>query len=327
MKLVRVLDERMVTLQRQGRIGFYGAATGEEGAIIGSAAALLADDWVFPALRQGGVLLYRGLPLIDYLSQVFANVLDIHKGHQMPCHFSHRKFHHVAWSSCIATQLPQAVGAAYAARYKKEKNVVVGYLGEGATSEGDFHVALNFAGVFNAPVVFFCQNNQWAISVPREQQTASTSIAIKGSAYGIPGVLVDGNDVLACYDAMGKAMKQAREGRGPTLIEAVTYRMGPHSTSDDPKLYRDERVVATWKKRDPILRLRLYLEHEKIWNEEKEKALVSRLDNEISDAISKAESLPPPPNHTLFEDTYKEQPWHLKEQAAGLSDEVRSTKG
>lgn len=308
MKRVRILDERMIALQRQGRIGFYGAATGEEAAVIGSAQALRPGDWVFPALRQGGVLLHRGLSIQDYVNQVMGNSGDLHKGHQMPCHYSSRAFNHVAWSSCMATQLPHAVGAAYAAKFLKEETVAMAYLGDGATSEGDFHVAMNFAGVFRVPVVFFCHNNQWAISVPVEKQTASVSIAAKAAAYGVEGVQADGNDVLACYRAASDAVEKARKGGGATLIEALTFRIGAHSTSDDPRIYRDETLVERWKKRDPIDRFRKYLEREKLWSAADETKIEAELQAEITAAIEKGESLPPPAEGTLFEDTYAAGP-------------------
>lgn len=305
MKLVRMLDERMIALQRQGRIGFYGAATGEEAAVIGSAAALESGDWVFPALRQGGVLLYRGCPLVDFICQIFANSGDLSKGHQMPCHYFHPKYHHVSWSSCIGTQLPQAVGAAYAAQYRQDKTVSVAYLGEGATSEGDFHIALNFAGVWKAPVVFFCQNNQWSISVPFAHQTASKNIAMKAAAYGIEGIEIDGNDAVACYETVKRAVDKARSGGGATLIEAVTYRLGAHSTSDDPRLYRDEKEVREWESRDPIPRFRKVLEEKKLWDAKKEEILEEDLLETLTRAIRSTEEMPPPVPSTLFQDVYK----------------------
>src|SRR5262245_9601584 len=217
---LRILDQRMLTLQRQGRIGFYGTATGEEAAVIGSAFALRADDWIFPALRQGGAALLRGYPLVEYISQCMGNSMDATKGRQMPSHYCYRPANFVSWSSCIGTQIPHAVGAAWAMKIEKKDSIAVAYMGDGATSEGDFHVAMNFAGVFKIPVVFFCQNNQWSISVNIKQQTASESIAIKAVAYGFEGVRVDGNDVLAVYQATKEAVDNARQGKGPSLIEA-----------------------------------------------------------------------------------------------------------
>ena len=182
MLLIRLLDEKMMLLQRQVRIGFHGTCTGEEAAVIGSAYALQPEDWIFPALRQGGAALLRGYPLHNYIAQLFGNRADLLKGRQMPVHFSDRRINQVSWSSCIGTQLPQAVGAAQAARLRGDRVVVLAYLGDGATSEADFHVALNFAGVWKAPVVFLCQNNQWAISVPVSRQTASPNLAVKAAA-------------------------------------------------------------------------------------------------------------------------------------------------
>src|SRR5216684_4106277 len=209
---LRTVDERMMTLQRQGRVGFYGACTGQEAATLASAIALEPSDWIFPALREGGAMLLRGFPLVPYLCQVFGNAGDETKGRQMPSHMASKSVNQVSWSSCIGTQLPQAVGAAMAARIKGDRTVIAAYMGDGATSEGDFHVALNFAGVFKPPVVFVCQNNHWAISVPTSRQTASESIAVKAVAYGFPGVKVDGNDAVAVYGAVKEAVDRARGG-------------------------------------------------------------------------------------------------------------------
>jgi pyruvate dehydrogenase E1 component alpha subunit/2-oxoisovalerate dehydrogenase E1 component alpha subunit len=315
---LRLLDERMLALQRQGRIGFYGLSTGEEAAVIGSAYALGSKDWIFPALRQGGAALLRGLPLEQLIAQCIGNALDPQKGRQMPCHYSYKPANFVAWSSCIGTQLPHAVGVAWAAKLKGDPIVAMAYMGDGATSEGDFHVAMNFAGVYRAPVVFFCQNNQWAISVPFAQQTAAKNIAVKAEAYGFAGVRVDGNDVLAVYRASRAAVEKARSGGGPTLIEAVTYRMGGHSSSDDPTRYRDETEVKTWQKRDPIERLRRYLMQNELWSDSADEALRKALEAEIGQAIKTVEAAPPPPVESLFDDVYAEMPWHLRAQLSTL---------
>mgnify|MGYP001116828808 CR=1 FL=1 len=259
MLAIRVMDRRLLNLQRQGRIGFYGTATGEEAAVIGSAAALRETDWIFPALRQGGALVYRGFSLAKYVAQCIGNSLDPLKGRQMPCHASSREHRTVGWSSVIGTQLSQAAGAAMAARIRGDDTVVAGYLGDGASSTPEFHVALNFAAVYRAPAVFFCQNNQWAISVPFSRQTASGGIAEKAVAYGIPGERVDGNDVLAVYAAATEAAERARAGEGPTLLEFLTYRRRGHSSSDDPTRYREEAEVEEWEAKDPIERFARYL--------------------------------------------------------------------
>lgn len=314
MAFVRQLDERMLTLQRQGRIGFYAACTGQEAAVIGSAYALRDQDWIFPAFREAAAMLLRGFPLRTFLCQLFGNSQDVLKGRQMPCHYSDRSVRYVSWSSCVGNQLPQAVGAAWAAKIRGDDAVVMAYLGDGATSEGDFHVAMNFAGVFQAPVVFFCQNNQWAISVPVTQQTASATLAVKARAYSFEGVRIDGNDVLEVYSASRQALAKARSGSGPSLIEALTYRMGAHSSSDDPSRYRDESITEAWKKKDPILRFRRYLEKEGLWDPDWEEGLQRESQEQISDALRYAEQQSPPPHAVLFEDVFSDLPWHLREQ-------------
>src|ERR1700694_569031 len=286
---LRTLDERMMTLQRQGRVGFFGACAGQQAATLASAIALEASDWIFPALREGGAMLLRGFPLVPYLCQIFASVGDETKGGQMPSHMASRSVNQVSWSSCIGTQLPQAVGAAMAARIKGDKTVIAAYMGDGATSSADFHVAMNFAGVFKPPVVFICQNNHWAISVPTQKQTASESIAIKATAYGFEGVKVDGNDAVAVLGAVREAVERARRGEGPTLVECETYRMGAHSSSDAPPRYRDEREVSAWKKRDPIELLRARLSAARLWTQEQEVSLRAQVLEEGNAAIAEAE--------------------------------------
>jgi pyruvate dehydrogenase E1 component alpha subunit/2-oxoisovalerate dehydrogenase E1 component alpha subunit len=315
---LRVLDERMMTLQRQGRVGFYGACTGQEAATLASAIALEPQDWIFPALREGGAMLLRGFPLVPYLCQIFGNAGDETKGRQMPSHMASRSVNQVSWSSCIGTQLPQAVGAAMAAKLKGDRTVIAAYLGDGASSEGDFHVAMNFAGVFKAPVVFICQNNHWAISVPTGKQTASESIAIKATAYGFPGVKVDGNDASAVYLAVREAVERARTGGGPTLVECETYRIGAHSSSDDPTRYRDEREVEEWRKRDPIEILKGRLTSDGLWSALDEDALRARLVEEVNAAIAEAEKQKDPPREGLFDDVYSRLPWNLREQREEL---------
>jgi len=315
---LRTLDERMMTLQRQGRVGFYGACSGQEAATLASAIALEADDWIFPALRESGAMLMRGFSMVPYLCQVFGNEGDITKGRQMPSHMAGKSVNQVSWGSCIGTQLPQAVGAAMAAKIKGEKTVIAAYMGDGATSEGDFHVALNFAGVFKSPVVFICQNNHWAISVPTSKQTASESIAIKAQGYGMPGIKVDGNDAVAVYRAVKTAVDRARAGEGPSLIECETYRIGAHSSSDDPTRYRDEREVEAWKKRDPIDALREKLIASGQWDAARDEALKAELLVEVNAAIDEAERKPDPPRDGLFDDVYQEMPWHLREQREEL---------
>jgi pyruvate dehydrogenase E1 component alpha subunit/2-oxoisovalerate dehydrogenase E1 component alpha subunit len=319
MSMSRLMDERMMRLQRQGRIGFYGTASGEEAAVVGSSMALEDEDWVFPALRQGAAALMRGMPLEVFIAQCIGNSMDVAKGRQMPVHASYRAANFVSWGSCIGTQMPHAVGMAYAAKHKGDSAVAMAYMGDGATSEGDFHVALNFAGVYKSPVVFFCQNNQWAISVPLDQQTASRSIAVKAEGYGFEGVQVDGNDVLKVFQVTKKAVEKAREGGGPTLIEAVTYRLGSHSSSDDPTRYRPEGEMESWQAKDPIIRLRHFMEEKKLWTEDKQSEMMASLNDAFSEAVKKAEAAPPLDSKTLFDDVYANPPAQLLKQAESQS--------
>jgi pyruvate dehydrogenase E1 component alpha subunit len=318
MRRLRSIDARMILLQRQGRVGFYGACTGQEAVPIGTALALDAGDWVFPALREQSVMLVRGFPLAAFIAQVFGNSGDVLKGRQMPSHHSGRSVNQVSWSSCIGPQIPQATGAAWAMKIRKANTIAVGFMGDGATSQPDFHAALNFAGVYKTPCVFVCQNNHWSISVPVARQTASATIAIKGRAYGVPSVRVDGNDLLAVYKVVSEAAKHAREGKGPTFIEAVTYRIGAHSTSDDPTRYRSDAEVAAWQKKDPLDRLRRHVVSLGLTDDARDAAMDEELNAEISAAVKAVEELPPPARASLFEDVYAELPWHLAEEKAEL---------
>ena len=314
MALVRALDNRMLSLQRQGRIGFYMPSTGQEACQVGGVFPLGPQDWVFPAYREPGAALWRGLPLQALVHQFYGNSADIEKGRQMPNHYGNRSVNFVTPSSPVGTQIPLAVGAAWAAKIRGDPVVALTFFGDGATSQGDFHGGMNFAGVFKAPVIFLCQNNQWAISVPRERQTASKTLAGKAAAYGFEGVRVDGNDVLAVIEATSQAVEKARAGGGPTLIEAVTYRMGPHSSSDDPTRYRPAAQVEEWKKRDPISRFKAYLEKRDVWDEVDDGNLQKELDDQITEAIRVAEKAPPPALETVFTDVYADLPPHLQEQ-------------
>jgi pyruvate dehydrogenase E1 component alpha subunit/2-oxoisovalerate dehydrogenase E1 component alpha subunit len=327
MLTIRVMDERLLALQRQGRIGFYGEARGQEGAVIGAAAALGPKDWIVPALREAGAAIYRGLPLRAYVSQIFGNANDVSKGRQLPCHPGTRAARYVTMSSCIATQLPHAVGMAWAARIKGDDVVVLGCLGDGATSEEDFHVAANFAGVYRVPVVFFCQNNQWAISTPVALQTAAPSMAAKAVAYGFGGVRCDGNDVLAVYACVKEAVDRARRGGGPTLIEALTYRVSAHSSSDDPSRYRDEKVTERWRARDPLARFRAWLFAQRLLDAATEERMRAEIDAEVRDAVAKEEQVGPPPLASLVEDVFAEVPWHLREELAEVTPLPRQKLG
>jgi pyruvate dehydrogenase E1 component alpha subunit/2-oxoisovalerate dehydrogenase E1 component alpha subunit len=318
MRRARRVDERLSALQRQGAIGFHGSSLGQEAVPIGAAFAVSAEDWVFPALREAAVLLCRGLSLVDLFAQSFGTARDLAKGRQMPSHAFSRALRVVSWSSCIATQLPHAVGMAYAAHCRKDPVIALAFLGDGATSHPDFHAALNLAGVLRVPVVFVCQNNQYALSVPVTHQTASASIAVKARAYGIEGRRVDGNDVLAVHDVVHEASERARGGGGATLVECVTYRLGPHSTSDDPTRYRSAAEEARWAERDPIARLRRHLVRVGTLDPALDARLGLAIDTEIDAALALVSEDAPPSRSSLFDDIYETRPFHLSEQAAGL---------
>jgi pyruvate dehydrogenase E1 component alpha subunit len=318
MRRLRLLDARMILLQRQGRIGFYGAAHGQEAVPIATGLVVDARDWVFPALREQSVMLVRGFPLSKYVAQLFGNSGDLLKGRQMPSHPSGRAVNQVSWSSCVAPQLPQAVGAAWAMRARGTGAVAIAFCGDGATSQPDFHTAMNFAGVWRVPVVIVCQNNHWSISVPEDKQTASRTIAIKARAYGLPGVRVDGNDLLAVASVLRDALDRARGGGGATFVEAVTYRMGPHSTSDDPSRYRSDAEVAAWARKDPLDRLRAYLVAVGLLADGTDEELDRTLSAEIAAAVVEVEHQPPVDPASLVDDVYASPPWHLVEQGRGL---------
>jgi pyruvate dehydrogenase E1 component alpha subunit len=315
MVLSRELDERMVQLQRQGRIGFYIGAIGEEATVLGTVSALAPQDWLFPSYREHAAALYRGMPLVSFACDLLGNAGDRMLGHQMPCHEAWAPGHFVSISAPIATQLPQAVGAAWAARIRGDDMVALTWFGEGATSASDFHTGANFAGVHKVPVVLVCRNNGWAISVPRELQTASETIAQKSIAYGIHGERVDGNDLLAVHAATRRARERAAAGQGPTLLECVTYRVEGHSTSDDPRAYRGAEEVEQWRARDPILKLGRYLRWRKVLADGETEAMRNDARESIRRAVEEAEAFAPKPAlETLFEQVYSEPLWQQREQ-------------
>ncbi|MCO4760587.1 MAG: 3-methyl-2-oxobutanoate dehydrogenase [Myxococcales bacterium] len=329
---VRQIDERMLALQRQGRIGFYGAATGQEAAVIAAAEAMENTDWIHPALREGGMALHRGFSLRTWLSHCFGNEDDTcTKGRQMPCHYGSREHGYITLSSVMTTQFPQAVGTAYAMALRHpneaDRPLCFAAIGDGATSEGDFHVAMNFAGVMRPgglglPLILFCQNNQWAISTPSAKQCAAETLAMKAVGYGLVGVRVDGNDALAVLLVMQEAVARARRGEPPVFIEALTYRVGAHTTSDDPSRYRDESVTERWRQLDPIARLETWLIGKGALTIDAAAAWRSDCDTEIRSLLSEVEPVGPPALRTLFEDVYAEMPDHLAaqyEQASGAA--------
>ncbi|MEC8652832.1 MAG: thiamine pyrophosphate-dependent dehydrogenase E1 component subunit alpha [Planctomycetota bacterium] len=313
---VREFDRRMLMLQRQGRIGFYGPILGQEAATVGSVAALEHRDWIFPALREGAAAMMRGLSLTEAINQLIGNGADRCKGRQMPCHYTVKEGNYYGMSSVIGTQISHATGAAMAAKIRGDDIVVLGYMGDGATSANDFHAGMNFAAVYKSPCIMFCQNNQWAISVPLSKQSASETLAQKGKAYGMPYVRVDGNDILAVYSVTKEAAARARTGEGPTFIEAVTYRRLGHSSSDDPTKYRDDAEVKLWEQRDPVDRFRVYLQKKGLWDDDKEAAFKEDIAKRVNDAIAAAEKEAPPEDETLVTDVYARVTEQQKEQLA-----------
>jgi 2-oxoisovalerate dehydrogenase E1 component alpha subunit len=321
--LQRILDDRVIRIQRQ-RGGFYLSCIGEEGVVYGTAHALRDSDWIFTAYRETGAALYRGYPLRTFMCQLWGNAEDPVKGRQMPVHHTARKWNFVSISSPVGSQIPHAVGAAWAAKLQKTEDIAVGFFGEGATSTPTFHVSANFAAVFKIPVILICRNNGWAISVPRSGQTASQTFAQKAVAYGLPGVLVDGNDILAMIHVIGEAAARARRGEGATLIEARTYRRGAHSTSDDPSAYRDASEVTEWESRDPLDRLRSYMRARGELPADYEATIRQEINQEFVAALAYADRVAPkPPIASMFEDVYADVPWRLREQQAELEAELR----
>jgi pyruvate dehydrogenase E1 component alpha subunit len=309
MVLTRTFDEKAFKLQREGRLGTYASALGQEATQVGSAYALNSTDWMFPAFREPGASLVRGLPM----RMIYQYWAGDERGSQIP-----EGQNDFPISIPVATQIPIAVGAAMAAKYKGDPVAVLTFMGDGATSKGDFHEGLNFAGVFAAPIVFVCQNNQWAISVPLKRQTAARTLAQKAIAYGFPGVRVDGNDVFAVYRATQEALDRARAGMGPTLVECLTYRLGDHTTADDASRYRSPEQVEQWRRKDPIDRLRRYMEKNGLWDDARDQAVSTAAKQHVDSAVHDAESLPAPDPLDMFRFTYQNLPADLKEQMDGF---------
>jgi pyruvate dehydrogenase E1 component alpha subunit len=315
MVLGRRFDERLLSLQRQGRIGTFAPITGQEASQLGAVAPLIPGDVMAPSFRETAAQVYRGVPM-ESIILAFGGYNEaaslVKEGSDLPV------------AVPVSSQVPHAVGIAWAMKYRKKQNVVMTFFGDGGTSEGDFHEGMNFAAVYQAPVVFVCQNNQWAISVPRGRQTHSKTIAQKALAYDMPGIQVDGNDVLAVYSAAKEAIDRARSGGGPSFIENVTYRMMMHTTADDPKRYRKDEEVEGWKKKDPIQRFQKYLKSKGLLSDQKIEELEAQIKAEIQQAVEHAEELMKKytdPLH-MFEHAYAEIPSHLKEQREELKQEL-----
>lgn len=323
MVTTRVLDERMLGAQRQGRLSFYMQCTGEEASVIGSTAALDDADMIMAQYREQGALAYRGFTIDEFMNQLFGNEKDYGKGRQMPVHYGSSKLSYMTISSPLATQIPQATGYAYGQKMAGDGHCTVVYFGEGAASEGDFHAGLNMAAVHRVPAIFFCRNNGYAISTPANEQFAADGIAPRGFGYKMDTIRVDGNDILAVYQATEAARKMAVEENRPVLIEAMTYRLAAHSSSDDPSGYRSKDEESVWREKDPILRMYNWLAKRKWWSESEEKELQERLRREVLETMKRAQKLPPPPLESLITDVYDEVPPVLKAQYEKLKTHIR----
>lgn len=317
MVLLRTMDEKLFNMQRSGKIGTYAQVKGQEAAQIGSGIALKKQDWVVPSFREMGVFIARGANRGKLVqgwngdTRAFAN----------PEHD-----HNLPISIPIASQLLHATGISWASKLKKTDEATIVYFGDGATSEGDFHEALNFAGVFKLPIIFFCQNNGWAISTPREKQTAASSIAQRSIAYGIEGIQVDGNDVLGVYRVVNEALERARKGEGPTLIEAMTFRMGDHTTSDDSSKYRSEELTKQWESKDPILRLEKYFQKKGTWKDDYKQWVLDQVTKEVDEAVELGLNVEPPSPYQMFDELYATKPKIIAEEEEMLRQELGDLK-
>lgn len=320
MLLSRRFDERMLKLQRMGRIGTFAPIKGQEASQLGVVAAMRDSDWMVPSFRETGAFLYRGTPM--------ESILLVNGGYYQGNEFPEDTTD-LPVAVPVGTQPLHAVGIGYGIKFDGKDDVVTTFFGDGATSEGDFHEAMNFAGVYQTPTVFVCQNNQWAISVPRSMQTKSKTLAQKAVAYGMPGIQVDGNDVLAVYAAAQEAVERARNGGGPTFIECVTYRLSVHTTADDPTKYREEDEVEKWEKRDPLPRFQNYLKDKGILSDADVESLEGEIVDEIQDAVDAAEKRMKELGDeelSMFDHIYADMPPHLREQREELKAELEEAK-
>ncbi|XP_016446911.1 2-oxoisovalerate dehydrogenase subunit alpha 2, mitochondrial-like [Nicotiana tabacum] len=324
MVTLQTMDTIFYEAQRQGRISFYVTTLGEEAINIASAAALRMDDFIFPQYREPGVLLWRGFTIQEFANQLFGNKGDYGKGRQMPIHYGSNKHNYITVASTVATQLPHAVGAAYSLKMDAKDACTIVYFGDGGSSTGDFHAALNFAAVLDAPVIFFCRNNGFAISTPVCDQFRSDGVVTRGEAYGIRSIRVDGNDALAVFTAVHEARKMAVNEHKPVLIEALTYRAGHHSTSDDSTKYRPANEIEWWRReRDPVTRFRKWIERRGCWSSEAESELRSNLRKQVLEAIQVAERAEKLPIKDVFTDVYDVPPANLQEQETFIRETIR----
>jgi len=322
MVYIRVLDERMVAAQRQGRVSFYMTCKGEESSVIGSAAGLEQADMIMAQYREHAALRYRGFSSDNFMNQLFSNKKDLGKGRQMPIHYGSQALNYMTISSPLATQIPQATGYAYGQKLQGVDAITMCYFGEGAASEGDFHAGLNMAAVLNAPTIFYCRNNGYAISTSTEEQFAGDGIAPRGVGYGIETIRVDGNDTLAVLLATQKARAYALEHNKPVLIEAMSYRLGAHSTSDDPSGYRSKEEEELWAKIDGVLRFKSWIQAQDWWSEEQDTALYEKYREEVLAAVKVAEKIAPPALDELISDVYSDIPQHLSQQLSDLKQHI-----
>lgn len=316
MTVMRVADKTALSLQREGRMGTYAPVWGQE-ACQAAAAFLEESDWFVPSYRETGSLFMRGLPLAD----IYRYWMGDERGMART-----REFKVLPIDVVVGSQPLHAVGVSWALKLQGEKSVAMVSFGDGATSEGSFHEAMNFAGVFKAPTIFLCQNNQFAISVRRKKQTASATIAQKAVAYGIPGIQIYGNDIMAVYASVSEAVERARAGEGPSLIEALTYRFGPHTTADDPTKYRPEEELEKNRPFDPLIRLRVYLEKKGLWSEDEEYSIIEDAKREVGEAVAEAEAAPPAPPTDIFDYTYSANPPYQKRQRDGFEAYLASAR-
>lgn len=319
----RILDERMMAAQRQGRLSFYMQCVGEEAAVVGATAALDDADMIMAQYREQGALMYRGFSIDEFMNQLFGNELDYGKGRQMPVHYGSRKLHYMTISSPLATQIPQATGYAYGQKLAGDEQCTLTFFGEGAASEGDFHAALNMASVHKVPVIFFCRNNGYAISTPAVEQFAADGIAPRAFGYHMHVIRVDGNDVLAVYEATRQARKLAVEHNHPVLIEAMTYRLAAHSSSDDPSGYRLKSEEETWRLKDPVLRMQKWMLKKGWWSEEEEAQQQESLRRDVLETMKRAEKRPPPSLDSLVSDVYADVTPALQRQFDQLKSHIR----
>ena len=324
MMRLRIFDDRMIKMQRTGKLSFYMRSLGEEAIAIAQTMALENQDWLFPSYRQPGAQFVRGRDMVSMICHCIGNTEDNVRGRQMPVHYTWKEGRFISISSPVGTQFSQAVGVAMASAYKGEDEVCISWLGDGTAAQGDYHYALNFASVFKPPVILNVVNNQWAISTHVNLATGGRTFAERGLAYDIPSFRVDGNDFLALYSVTKWARERAGAGMGPTHIEVFTYRAGAHSSSDDPSAYRPTDAHKAWPGGDPVERLKEHMIKTGIWDEEKHAALAEKIDNDVMTAYKEAckfgdlASGPYPPASTIFTEVYEEVPWHIQEQREEL---------